>query len=55
VVFTSEQHGLGKIPNVTLYDLEGNEFEAEIQVDDETFDITVRQDAPAIAYLIAMN
>lgn len=55
VVFTAAQHGLNKIPDIKVYDLEGNEFECEVQVDDETYDITVRQEAPAIAFLIAMN
>jgi hypothetical protein len=54
-VFTAAVHGLGKIPSVTVYDLEGHEFEPEVQVDEETFEITVRQEAPAIAFLIAMN
>jgi hypothetical protein len=55
VTITAEEHSLGKVPSVTLYDLEGHEFEAEVQVDDETFDITVRQEAPAIPFHIALN
>ncbi len=55
VIFTAEQHGLGKVPSVTVFDLDGHEFEPEIQVDDETFDVTVRQEAPAIPFFIALN
>ena len=55
VTITAEEHGLAKVPSVTLYDLEGHEFEAEIQVDDLTFDVTIRQEAPAIAFFIALN
>lgn len=55
VTFTAEQHGLGRVPFPTVYDLEGNEFEPEIQVDDVTFDVTVRQEAPAIPFFIALN
>lgn len=55
VTFTAEQHGLGRMPHPTVYDLEGHEFEAEIQVDDTTYDVTVRQEAPAIPFYIALN
>jgi hypothetical protein len=55
VIITSEEHGLAKVPHVTLYDLTGHEFEAEIQVDDETFDVIIRQEAPAIPFYIALN
>lgn len=55
VTITAEEHGLAKVPSVTLYDLEGHEFEAEVQVNDMTFDITVRQEAPAIPFYIALN
>ena len=55
VVITAEQHGLGRMPNPTVYDLEGHEFEPEIQVNDETFEVTVRQEAPAIPFFIALN
>lgn len=55
VIITAEEHGLGKVPNVTLYDLNGHEFEAEVQVDDTTFDIIIRQEAPAIPFFIALN
>lgn len=55
VTITAAEHGLGRMPLPTVYDLEGNEFEPEIQVDDQTFDVTVRQEAPAIPFYIAMN
>jgi hypothetical protein len=54
VTFTAEQHGLGRVPHPTVYDLEGHEFEPEIQVDDVTFSVTVRQEDPQPFYL-ALN
>ena len=55
VIFTQEQHGLAKVPDVGIYDLEGHEFEPEVFVDDVTFDIIIRQEAPAIPFFIALN
>ncbi len=55
VMIPASEHGLGKVPNITVYDLEGNEIEPEIQVNDVTFDITIRQEAPAIPIYIALN
>lgn len=55
VIFTQEDHGLAKIPDVGVYDLDGNEFEPAVFVDDETFEIIVRQEAPAIPFFIALN
>lgn len=55
VIISAAVHGLGKVPNVTVYDLEGHEIEPEVQVDDVTFDVFVRQESPAIPIYIALN
>ena len=55
VTITAAEHGLAKVPHVTVYDLDGHEFEPEIQVDDETYSVTVRQETPAIPFYIALN
>ena len=55
VIITALEHGLAKVPNVTVYDLQGHEIEPEVQVDDVTYDVYVRQDSPAIPIYIALN
>lgn len=55
VIITAEEHGLAKVPNVTVYDASGHEIEPEVQVDDVTFDVYVRQESPAIPIYIALN
>lgn len=54
VTVTAAEHGLGRVPHPTVYDLEGHEFEPEIQVDDVTFDVTIRMEDPQPFYL-ALN
>jgi len=55
IVITAEEHGLAKVPSVTVFDLEGHEIEPEIQVDDQNFTVYVRQETPIIPIYIALN
>jgi hypothetical protein len=55
VVITAEEHGFTRMPNVTVYDSVGHEIEPEVQVDEETFDVTIRQESPVVAIYIALN
>lgn len=55
VIFTAEEHGLAKVPQIEIYAVEdGRNFIGEIQVNDETFEVAVRQEDP-IAFIITMN
>jgi hypothetical protein len=55
IIITAEQHGYSRVPNVAVYDLVGNEIEPSIQVNSETFRVTIRQDFPPIAIYVAFN
>jgi hypothetical protein len=55
VTFTQEDHGLAKVPRIEIYEVSnGMNFRGEIQVNTETFDVTVSQEDP-IPFIIIMN
>jgi YbbR domain-containing protein len=55
VTITAEQHGLTRMPYVAVYDTAGHEIEVEVEVNETTFEVKVRQESPAIPIYIALN
>ena len=55
ITITAEVHQLQKVPSVTVYDSAGYEIEPEVQVNEQNFNITIRQELPAIALYVSLN
>lgn len=55
VIIPMTEHGFDRIPQIEIYAMQdGRNFIGEIQVNDQTFEVTIRQEDP-IAFIIAMS